>query len=125
MRGSAIKKCIGKFEIAQKKVMRAMTGARYNDPSSPIFNRLSNLKLNDLFEQQVKLFMYDFVNKVLSEPLLGIYEYNGDIYGYETRNSTDPTSNMNTELMHRSFLYKGPCTSIWFALDMHFKSSNS
>ena len=63
----------GTLEIAQKKAMRAMTGARYNDPSSPIFKRLNILKLKDLFEQQVKLFMYDFVNKVLPEPLLGIY----------------------------------------------------
>ena len=82
------------------------------------------LKLKDLFEQQVNLFMYDFVNKVLPEPLLGIYEYHGDIHGHETRHSTDPKPpNLNTELMRRSFLYKGPC--IWLALDMHIKSSNS
>ena len=53
--------------------------------------------------------MYDFVNKVLPEPLLGIYEYHGDIHGHETRHSTDPKPpNVNTELMRRSFLYKGP-----------------
>ena len=40
------------------KAMRAMTGARYNDPSSPLFKRLNILKLKDLFEQ-VKLFMFD------------------------------------------------------------------
>ena len=67
-----------------------------------------------------KLFMYDFVNKVLPEPLLGIYEYHGDIHGHETRHSTDPKS---TELMCLSFLYKGPC--IWLAQDMQSKSSNS
>ena len=48
--GSALKRFIGKLEIAQKKAMRAMTGARYNDPSSPLFKRLNILKLNDLFE---------------------------------------------------------------------------
>ena len=82
------------------------------------------MKLKDLFEQQVKLFMYDFVNKVLPEPLLGIYEYHGDIHGHATRHSTDPKPpNVNTELMRRSFLYKGPC--VWLALDMHIKSSKS
>ena len=122
--GSALKRFIGKLEIAQKKAMRAMTVVRYNDLSSPLFKRLNILKLKDLFEQQVKLFMYDFVNKVLPEPLLGIYENHGDIYGHETRYSTDPKPpNVTTELMRRSFLYKGPC--IWLALDMHIKSSNS
>ena len=122
--GSALKRFIGKLEIAQKKAIRAMTGARYNDPSSPLFKRLSILKLKDLFEQQVKLFMYDFVNKVLPEPLLGIYAYHGDIHGHATRHSTDPKPpNVNTELMRRSFLYKGPC--VWLALDMHIKSSKS
>ena len=70
--------------------MGAMTGVRYNDPSSPLFKRLNILKLKDLFEQQVKLFVYNFVNKVLPGPLLGIYEYHGDIHGHETRHSTDP-----------------------------------
>ena len=98
--------------------MRAMTGARYKYPSSPLFKRLNILKLKDLFEQQVKLFMCDFVNKVLPDPLPGIYEYHGDIHGHETRHSTDPKPpNVNTEFIRRSFLYKGPC--IWLALDMH------
>ena len=57
-------------------------------------------------------------------PLPGIYEYHGYIHAHETRHSTDPKPpNVNTELMRRSFLYKGPC--IWLALDMHIKSSNS
>ena len=69
---------------------------------SPLFKRLNILKLNDLFEQQVKLFMFDFVNKVLHEPLLGIYEYHGYIHGQETRHSTEPKpQNVNTELMRR------------------------
>ena len=123
--GSALKRLIGKLEIAQKKAMRAMPGARYNDSSSPLFKRLNILKLKDPFEQQVKLFIYDFVNNVLPEPLLGIYEYHGDyIHGHETRHSTDPKPpNVITELMRRSFLYTGPC--ICLALDMHIKSSNS
>ena len=57
---------MGKLEIAQNKAMRAMTGAMYNDPSSPLFKRLNILKLKDLFEQ-VKLFMYDFVNKAIRD----------------------------------------------------------
>ena len=86
--------------------MRAMTGARYNDPSSPLFKRLNILKLKDLFEQQVNLFMYDFVNKVLPEPLLGIYEYHGDIHGNETRHLTDPKPpNVNTEFPLQRTVY--------------------
>ena len=74
--------------------MREMTGARYNDPSSPLF-RLKRLEAyKDLFEQQVKLFMYDFVNirYYLSEYLE--YEYHGDIHGHETRHSTDMTQTL-------------------------------
>ena len=119
--GKRLKKINWKTRYSSKKAMRAMTGTRYNDPSSPLFKRLSILKLKDLFEQQIKLIMYDFVKKVSPEPLLGIYEYHEDIHGHETRHSTDPKPpNANTELMR---LYKGPC--IWLALDMHIKSSNS
>ena len=34
--------------------------------------------------------MYDFVNKVLPEPLLHIYKYHKDINEHETRHSTAP-----------------------------------
>ena len=57
-----------------------MTGVRYNDPSSPLFKRLNILKLKDLFEQQVKLNMYDFVNTVLPEPLYLEYMRIMEIY---------------------------------------------
>ena len=58
--GKRHKRFIGQLEIVQKKAIRAMTGARYNDPSSLLFKGLNILKLTDLFEQLVMLCMYDF-----------------------------------------------------------------
>ncbi len=122
--GNAMQKHIGKLEIMQKKAIRAIVGAGYNAPSSPIFKELKIVKLKDLFELQVNIFMYDFVNGLLPEPLLGIYRYHGNIHEHETRHSTDPRPpKVNSEAMRRSLLYKGPC--LWLTLDYHMKSSRS
>ena len=122
--GNAIRKHLSKLEIMQKKAIRAIVGARYNAPSSPIFKHLNILKLTDMYEVQLKLFMYGFVNKTIPAPLLNIYEYHGDIHNHATRHSTDPKPpKVNSELMRRSFLYTGPC--LWLTLDDHIKSSKS
>ncbi len=98
--------------------------ATYNAPSSPLFKDLNIVKLKDLFKLHVNLFMYDFVHGQLPEPLRGIYKYHGDIHEHGTRHRTDPRPpKVNSESMHRSFLYKGPCQ--WMALDDHTKSSRS
>ena len=108
----------------QKKAIRAIMGATYNAPSSPLFKELNIVKLKDLYTLHVKLFMYDFVNCSLPVSLLGIYEYHGDQHEHMTRHSTDPKPpKVNSEMTRRSFLYKGPC--LWLSLDDQIKSSRS
>ena len=48
--GNAYHKYIGKLEIAQRKAIRAVGNARYNEASSPLFKRLNILKLKDLYD---------------------------------------------------------------------------
>ena len=46
-----ITKYIGKLEIAQRKAIRAVGNAIYNEASSPLFKRLNILKLKDLYDR--------------------------------------------------------------------------
>ena len=54
-------------------------GAKYNDPSTPLFKILNILKLKDLYELQTMHFVYDFVNLFLPRPLL-MYIHIMEIY---------------------------------------------
>ena len=42
--GNAYQKHIQKLKVVQKKAIRAITGAKYNDASSPLFRHLKIMK---------------------------------------------------------------------------------
>ena len=122
--GNAYQKYICRLEIAQKKAIRAIAGANYNATSSPLFKKLNILKFKDLYDLQIKQFVYEFVNMTLPNPLLATYTYHGDRHEHNTRHNTDPRSpSVNSNVMRRSFLYMGPI--LWMNLDDQVKSSKS
>ena len=89
--------------------MRAIAGANYNTTSCPLFKKLNILKLKDLYDLQIKQFVYEFGNMTLPDPLLATYTYHGYIHEHNTRDSTDPRSPIvNSNVLRRSFLYMGP-----------------
>ena len=73
--GNAYHKYIGKLEIAQRKAIRAIANARCNEASSPLSKRLNVLKLKDMYDLHVKLFVYQIVNALLPVSLLRVYIY--------------------------------------------------
>ena len=78
-------------------------GAKYNDPSTPLFKILNILKLKDLYELQTMHFVYDFVNLFLPMPPLNVYTYHGNIHRHNNRQSTDPkTPKVNSEIIEKA-----------------------
>ena len=121
--GNAYHKYIGKLEIAQRKAIRAVGNARYNEAYSPIFTT-KHIKLKDLYNIHVRLFVYQFVNVLLPVSLLKVYKYHGDEHEHNTRHSTHPRCPIvNIEIMHISFLYTGP--HLWMSLNDHIQSSRT
>ena len=56
--------------------------------------------------------------------LLRVYKYHGDEHEHNTRHNTHPRCPIvNTEIMHRSFLYLGP--NLWMSLNDHIQSSRT
>ena len=122
--GNALIKHIRGIQIAQKKCVRAIFGAKFNASSSPIFKQLGLLKFLDIYELYTCLFMYNFVNEGLPRPLLGIYQYHRDIHDHNTRHSTDPrTPSANSDSLRKSFLCQGP--KLWASLDGCLKDSRT
>ena len=120
--GNTYQKHVKKLETVQKRAVRAIMGAKYNDPSTPLFKILNILKLKDLYDLQTMHFVYDFVNLFLPRPLLNVYTYHGNIHRHNTRHSTDPKSpKVNSKIMRKSFMYTGP--TLWLSLDNNIKSS--
>ena len=122
--GNSYKKYINKLEILQKKAIRCMSKATYNEHSSPLFKRNKITKFKDIHSSQLGQLMYDFVNNNLPPPLMDLYTRNSEIHQHNTRHNIDiHLPKVNFDIVRRSFIFKGP--DLWIKLDPSIKCSNT
>ncbi len=62
--------------ILQKRAIRIVNGAKYNSHTDPLFRASFILKLNDMFEYQLLLFMFDFKAGILPLSFVGMFTLN-------------------------------------------------
>ena len=65
--GGASQVALSRLIVLQKRAVRLITNSEYRAPSSPLFVRLSILKLPDLYKMQILLYMYKFKFNLLPE----------------------------------------------------------
>lgn len=100
---------INKLNIIQKKAIRVITNAKYNQHTLPLFRELKLLKLKDLHQLKLGKFMYKATHNQLPLPLQPYFPQNTEIHSYSTRQSS------STHIRHRrtaiasiQINYKGP-----------------
>ena len=107
--GNAYQKHIQKIEVVQKKAIRAITGAKYNDALSPFFRHLKIIKFKDLRNMYIQHLVYGFVNDSLPKSLSHIFKYNRDIHRHHSGHSNNPRPlKANSDIMRISLLCRGP-----------------
>jgi len=77
--------CIHKL---QKKALRICTNSPYLAPSRPIFSRLKTLTIYDIHEFQIATLMYYVKHNLAPTNVLSFFQYNKNIYQYNTRSHT-------------------------------------
>ena len=98
--------------MAQRKAIRAITGAKYNESASQLSKTIGVLKLSVSMLQ----YMYIFVNDDLPAPLLETFVCHRDVHTHATRHQNDPKPpKANSDLLARSFICKAPI--IWMNQD--------
>ena len=76
--GNASKSALQRSIILQKRAVRVINNARYNSHTDPLFKASGILKLNDLYEYQCLMFMFDYIACKLPISFSGIFKYNRD-----------------------------------------------
>ena len=74
--GSANKTLLNKIGKIQKRALRTITKANYNSHTEPLFRKCEILKIEDQYEHQTSLFMYDFVNNLLPKSFVNSFKLN-------------------------------------------------
>ena len=73
--GKSYQKHIRQIETLQKKAIRIITKSSYNEHTSPLYRRMGILKLADIHDLSIYLFMYDFVHYIVPRPLETMFKY--------------------------------------------------
>ena len=75
--------------IYKKRAIRIITNSAYNSHTDPKFKKQGILKLNDLFEYQSILFMYDYMSGNLPRSFVGTFPLNQDLQQVHTTRQSD------------------------------------
>jgi len=122
--GSTYKRHINKIEIVQKRAIRSVAKAKYNEQILQLFNSLSILKLNDLVNFQMALFMYKYNWDILPLSLRQCFTRNDAFHHHNTRHSRDHhIASRRSCFMSDCFIYQAP--NLWSNLPNHFKQAYS
>ena len=74
--------------LLQKKVVRAIAFKSFTSPSTPIFSDLKILKLYDLFDLKLLIFVYESVNKISPFFFHNFFETLTAVHHYGTRQAS-------------------------------------
>ena len=77
--GSASLTALKSSIMFQKRAMRNINRAKYRAHTEPLFKSSLILKLTDLYEYQVTLFMLDFISNKLPISFHNTFKFNRDI----------------------------------------------
>ena len=76
--GNACSTALHRSIILQKRALRIINNANYNGHTDPLFKASRILKLNDMYEHQALLFMFDFIENKLPISFTGTFKFNRD-----------------------------------------------
>ena len=80
---------LGRLVVLQKKAIRAISKAKYNAHTEPLFKLHNLLKLEDIFTLRCLKFYYNLKNKMLPSYFYEMLPTAGEIHGIQTRQAGD------------------------------------
>ena len=86
--GNATLTTLKKTETLQKRAIRAINNKKFNSHTDPLFKRSGILKLSDIYQMEVILFMHDYINDRLPKSFENTFDITRDVQtSYLTRQS--------------------------------------
>ena len=77
-----------RLKVLQKRIIRIITNSKYDAHTAPLFQELKLLRIDDIHQLQIGLFMYSVETKLLPNHFIKLFIKNSQIHGYSTRQST-------------------------------------
>ena len=119
------KGCILPIKIRQNKALRLITFSPYDEHSTPLFRNLNILRLHDLVEYCIAVFMYKFKNDMLLYTFKHFLIPVNQVHKYNTRSATKDNyllPKVRTNYGKFNIRFSGPV--IWNSIDNSVKSTS-
>ena len=122
--GGAAKTALHKIFVMQKKAIRIVSNATYNEHTTPLFSNLCALKLADIYELQLAKFIFGLYHNSIPQPLYSFFSLNRDLHEHNTRNCDNPIIKLHkTNATARSIFTQS--SKVWYHMNSDLKCSNS
>jgi hypothetical protein len=124
--GATFKAHINKLNIMQKKIIRAIAGAKYNAHTNGIYHKLGILKLEDIYKLNVGKYMLSYMKDELPSPILNMYILAKNDETYQTRQNANfkiKPQSRRTVLASQSIEHVGP--QIWNSIPNNIYTYNN
>ena len=76
-----------KLLVSQKKIVRAISFAKFSAPSKPLFKELNILRFDDLYKSQIASLMWDYDHGTLPEDLNPLFLRRSSVHSRNLRNT--------------------------------------
>ena len=121
--GNATQSVLKKTSLLQKRAIRYIHNSHYNSHTEPLFKISNIMKINDQFDYESLMFMYDFDNGKLPRSFDNVFRYNRDNQvAHQTRQSNlMHIARCNSNFSNRLPLYYLP--RIWNAWSKKINSN--
>lgn len=86
--GSSSIHSINKLVVLQKKAVRIVNNAGFVEHTTPLFANSNILKLTDLYNHRLGVFMYKYTHNLLPQIFNNLFSFNFSIHSYGTRSSS-------------------------------------
>ena len=113
-----------RLHVLQKRALRAVSNSEYRSHSNPLFIKYTQLKISDLCNHNIGIFMYKYCNNLLPFSFNNMFKTNAENHDYNTRNALNfeyPNNKLN--FCDKSISYQGVKT--WNNIPNHVKSSKN
>ena len=121
---SCSKTKVKEIYLLQKKAIRVCTNSDYLAHCNPLFFKLKTLKIEDINNLQVAIFMYKLKNNLPPCTFHDLFTLNKSVHNYPTRNSQNyHLTNPKVIIAKKSIRHYGP--DVWNALPAATKLCNT
>ena len=113
-----------RIEILQKRAVRTIAKIQYRYSTFNFFKELKILKIKEINELEMSLFLFKLYNNQIPINLTGLFSVNSQIHSYGTRNADDcHLPRKSSRLGQYSLTYQGP--KLWNSIENKTRKTKS